>query len=664
MPRSSAAPLHVLPSERGERPLDLREAGLQAGYFAGADLTDADLRRANLQQADLTGAQLRGARLAWADLTCASLHGADLRNADLSHADLSGADLRDADLTGALLDDATLAHAHVAGAHGLSAVLRAAVGRMPGPTVAGRSEEPQAGLDAFARGRTLHAAGRLAHAERAYLLARAWQPDSDIVPYALACLALDRDDPHSAQRWLEATLEVAPEADRALLELTLLAITTGHQALAVGLFAALRARVPELADLELADAEPALRRITGDTALLAWLQRRDQPVAETVTRAAEGHAAVAEAIAAGALAEAEVELRRLDRHEPLVALWRLLLPKMAVTAQAFDALLTTRQPPLAPVEPLRWQALGAHGMTARLETADGVVWAQRMAGPLRSAASLAYTHAIQELLAAQGFAVPHWLGDGRDEPLLSFDGDWLQVSRDLGGQPLAPTLASCAAAGRTLAQVHLTSPTLAGAGARPPGGLRVGVHVLSAADPGALWLAELAAEPALLARMAQHPLHARVPALLELTARRLREALPECPRGLCHGDFALHNLLLRDDGTVAILDWDLADWQPLAWDVARALDVLAVRWPPRAEEPAELHAPRLRAFLAGYEAIRPLLPVERRVLPLLVPASRLDLDTGLLLLLAPLDPDVVDALLPRLHARMTRAAAGMPEWPI
>ncbi len=641
-------------------PLDLREAPLAEGHFAHTDLTDADLRRADLQHADLTGARLRGARLTWADLTRATLADADLRNADLSNADLTGADLRGADLRGALLDQAELAHAQVAGARGLPKSLQPHRGIVPGPMALADAEEPQAGLDAFARARSLHAAGSLAAAERAYRLAGAWQPQSDIVPYALACLALDRDDSQTARQWLLETLRVEPGADRARLELALLELATGQLATAEQLLAPLRDRLAPLRDVAAAHAEPVLRILAGDTALVAWLDRRTpHAMATTTPRQLTGHSAAADAIASGDLHLAERHVEELGEREPLGALWRLLLPKLRATADAFGALLQTRQPGLGPVHSLRWHALGAHATTARVETADGVVWTQRVAGALRSAAGLGYTHAIQEALHARGFAVPRWLPDAAGLAWLAFDGDWLLAAHDLPGETLAPTPEHSALAGGTLARLHVAAPL--GLTQRPPEGLRAGLALLQTPDPGAAWLTELAAEPSLAAHLDAHPLHRRIAPLLELTARRLREALPLCPIGLCHGDFGFQNLRLQPDGTLAVLDWDLADRQPLVWDLARALDLLAVRWPQRAEEPPLLDRPKVRAFLAGYEAVRPLTPPERAALPLLIPTSRLELDLGLLTLLAPLDPDVVGALLPRVYGRVAYAAAGAPQ---
>lgn len=636
-----------------DRPLDLREADLVGGQFAAAKLRDADLRRANLQQADLRGANLAGARLNWADLTQATLVAANLQNADLSAADLAGADLRDADLRGALLDGANLSHARVAGARGLPDELAFVDGVVPGPGLQGHPAESQQGLAAFEQGRSLHAAGRLAAAQRAYLLARAWQPESDIVPYALACLAFDRDDATTAQLWLEETLRVDADADRARLELGLLLLAWQRDADARAVLQPVADRFPT------SDAD-ALRARIGETALTAWLDRRPvdrptQPQPHTL------HDAIQHAIANGRTAQASRRWVGGHGDDPLAALWRLLLPKLAATAEAFDALLVTRAPALGPRSELCWHALGAHATTARLTTPQGTYWAQRVVGALRPEAALRWTAALLTRLAAEGFAVPAWQRDAANQPYLAFDGDWLLLSADLPGAPLPSTLDAAALAGRTLATVHLATRALDADGPRPVGGLQVGTALLERPSPGAAWLEALAGDPALVGALAHESMHTRIAPLLDLVARRLRPVLADCPRGLCHGDFAPQNLLLQDDGTLAVLDWDLADVQPLVWDLARTLDLFAVRWPPRAGDPPEIDWPRLRALRAGYEAVRPLNAAERVALPLLIAASRLDLDAGALALLAPLDPDVIAAILPPLHARLARAAAGVPE---
>ena len=166
------------------RALNLAEADLRGGRFAGRDLRDADLRQSTLVRAELRGAQLSGARLRAADLGLADLRDADLRNTDLKDADLSGADLRGADLTGADLSGACWEWAWLGGVRGLPEPLaeaRGVDGRVPGRATPADPDEPMQGLEALKRGKTAHAAGRLGLAERHLHDALAWVPESDVV---------------------------------------------------------------------------------------------------------------------------------------------------------------------------------------------------------------------------------------------------------------------------------------------------------------------------------------------------------------------------------------------------------------------------------------------------------------------------------------------------
>lgn len=626
MPRGQEVPvrprLPLTDLRVNQRPLLLAETDLRRAILPQADLTDADLRRTNLQLADLRGANLRGARLNWADLTLAQLTGANLQNVDLSDADLTGADLRDADLRGALLERTTLAHAQVAGTRGLTDGLDVVRGRVRGPLLA--NGEVAAGLQAFENGRQLHGQGRLRQAENAYKLALAWEPDSDVVRYALACLALDENDTDLVQLWLEATTQVNPEAQQVHQELTTLRAILAGQPL-----------------------EPR-----AGTALSAWALRQQNPQHKQVQ---SRQSPLVEALQAGDLALANRHLAHLRADEPLAAVWKLLLPKLQATTQAFTALLHTRKQPTSPIQTVKWQSFGAHGLTAKLELLDGsLLWAQRFTGLLRPEASLRYTHEIQTILRENQFLVPEWLPDTTGDPLLLFDGDWLVASRHLPGQPLGqPTLEQLDVAGQTLAKIHLLGLELP---PRPQGGLQIGTRLLQGPHPGARWRAELESEPQLLERLGNFTQFQRLPSLLDLATRHLD--LTKLPRGLCHGDFAGGNLLLEGE-KLAILDWDLADMDVLVWDVARAIDRLALHW--RAGQPLQVDRPKLRAFLRGYQRVRPLTNAEKQALPVLCALSRLELDTGLLTLLTPLDPEIVDALLPRVAMRLERAAAGMGE---
>ncbi|KFA81645.1 hypothetical protein S40288_09171, partial [Stachybotrys chartarum IBT 40288] len=57
-------------------------------------------------------------------------------------------------------------------------------------------------------------------------------------------------------------------------------------------------------------------------------------------------------------------------------------------------------------------------------------------------------------------------------------------------------------------------------------------------------------------------------------AEYYRHALPLAVRGhapvFTHGDLQRKNLLLREDGTVVMLDWEAAGWYPSFWEYATA----------------------------------------------------------------------------------------------
>ncbi len=77
--------------------------------------------------------------------------------------------------------------------------------------------------------------------------------------------------------------------------------------------------------------------------------------------------------------------------------------------------------------------------------------------------------------------------------------------------------------------------------------------------------------------------------------------------GVIHGDVIRANALVAEDGRVTILDFDFCGYGWRAYDVASYL--LTIRGTP---EEAEFE----RAFLQGYDEVRPLTEPERQTLPL------------------------------------------------
>ncbi|MSP90703.1 MAG: hypothetical protein EXR79_02675 [Myxococcales bacterium] len=713
-----AAPLDApLPDEP---PLRLQELDLRDGLFAGADLADADLSHATLAAADLRGAVLRGARLRRADLTLALLEGADLRGADLSGADLSGADLRGARLDGADLAGAELAWTRLQGARGLApdVLLQARRGNPAGSVDATGESEPIAGVQAFRRGQAAHAAGQLGVAERHLKLALRWVPDSGAAWWALGAVQLDRGEPERAARCWRAALAGEPDADRARVDLAVLALATGDLAGARHDLATLTDRHPDapwlalacaaLANEDAAACVAALQVRVGDSPAVRWFRaapqrsvvrpapvervRFDDPAWDAAERADleavlqqrrqtdwVWHGAIGRALQIGALDLAFRAEQRLQAIAPDQRLWGLELKHLDVTAHAFEALVYTRVGGLGAVQSVRWVALGAHGPTARIESAtvgDGgrhVTWGKRWHGASRPPASVAYTHRAAQCVQALGLPTGLPLHDAAGADALPFAGDLLCLYTDLGGVPVAEHDLDVGLAeriGAWLGRMHRGTAHLA-LGPRPRAGLRTGTRTLRAADPAAAWRQALAADPVSLALFDRHPLGPRLLPLLQATARRLRGVLPGCVPGLVHGDLGPGNIIRLDGdarsgaagglGGLGVVDWDLCDLDVVVFDLARCLDLWTVRWPAEAGLPVEVRDAAFCGLVRGYASERPLLRAERAALPVLVAASRVDLDATVLPMCAGLEPEVADPVLARQLTRLSRAAAGAPE---
>ena len=168
-------------------------------------------------------------------------------------------------------------------------------------------------------------------------------------------------------------------------------------------------------------------------------------------------------------------------------------------------------------------------------------------------------------------------------------------------------------------------------------------------------------DAACAAALQRHSAHERILALLDTTARRLRSVLPLCPQGLVHGDFAGGNVLWRADGNLAVVDWDLADIDLPVWDLARTIDLMALQWFTGSANPLLFQRELIVALLRGYESVRPLQRAEKLALPVLMAASRLDLDATVMPLCVRLEPECGDLTWRLQASRLARAATGMPE---
>jgi homoserine kinase type II len=212
-----------------------------------------------------------------------------------------------------------------------------------------------------------------------------------------------------------------------------------------------------------------------------------------------------------------------------------------------------------------------------------------------------YLHLMQHL-AARGIPVPDPVPD-RAGCILH----WLKcrpavvASRLRGTNPLQPAIPHCSAVGEMLARMHL--------GARD-----YGRHQSN--PRGLTWWFETA--PLVWPHLDEDQrqlLSGEIDFQRRIAAGDEYAALP---RGPIHGDLFRDNVMFEGDRLTGILDFYFAGCDTWLYDIAVCLNDWCMNLDGSRHEPA-----RERAFLAAYEAVRPLLPHESRLLPALQRAAAL-----------------------------------------
>ncbi len=147
----------------------------------------------------------------------------------------------------------------------------------------------------------------------------------------------------------------------------------------------------------------------------------------------------------------------------------------------------------------------------------------------------------------------------------------------------------CRRVGEQLGRLHELSAGFTGERENPFGPARA-----------AAWMAEIEASPGIDAEA-----RAALPLLREELAAAAR--LPSSPRGLCHGDLFIDNVLWVGDRVSYVLDWEMACIAPFAYDLAVAIDAWCF---------TDRHEPaRVRALIEGYRSRRRLDAATVEALP-------------------------------------------------
>jgi len=212
-----------------------------------------------------------------------------------------------------------------------------------------------------------------------------------------------------------------------------------------------------------------------------------------------------------------------------------------------------------------------------------------------------YLHLMKHL-AGKGIPVPDPAADAQGRILHTLKGKPAAVVNKLAGRSqLAPEPLHCAAVGAMLARMHLAGVDYD----RHQPNLR-GLPWWNDTVP--VVLPHLTPEQASLIQ-AELALQNRVAASAAFAA---------LPRGPVHADLFRDNVMFEGERLTGFFDFYFAGWDTFVFDLAVCLNDWAIDLPTGCH-----HAERANAMLQAYEAVRPLTPPERELLPDMLRAGAL-----------------------------------------
>jgi homoserine kinase type II len=212
-----------------------------------------------------------------------------------------------------------------------------------------------------------------------------------------------------------------------------------------------------------------------------------------------------------------------------------------------------------------------------------------------------YLHLMKHL-ARHGIPVPEPQSDGRGEILHSLKGKPAAVVDRLRGKHhLAPDTAHCERVGAMLARMHLA-------------GRHFPLHQPNLR--GLAWWTDTVPVVAPFLADLQRELIGSELAFQRHVGASAQYA--ELPRGPIHADLFRDNVMFEDDELTGFFDFYFAGVDTFLFDIAVCLNDWCIDL-----ESARLIEERATAFVAAYDAVRPLTGGELRLLPALLRAAAL-----------------------------------------
>jgi homoserine kinase type II len=216
------------------------------------------------------------------------------------------------------------------------------------------------------------------------------------------------------------------------------------------------------------------------------------------------------------------------------------------------------------------------------------------------AAELPFYLELMVHLARHGIPCPAPIADLDDRYLSGLNGKPAALVTRLEGESIDhPGAAECAELGGLLARMHLAARSYGGYLENPR---------------GAKWWRSAAAE-------VRPFLDAPRAALLDEEMRfQSQHRFPDLPRGAVHADLFRDNAFFRAGRVSGVFDFYFAGVDCFVYDLAVCVNDWCLADPEHDRRP---DAPRTRALLEAYAAVRPLQPAERAAWPVVLRAAAL-----------------------------------------
>ena len=212
-----------------------------------------------------------------------------------------------------------------------------------------------------------------------------------------------------------------------------------------------------------------------------------------------------------------------------------------------------------------------------------------------------YLHLMQHL-AAHGIPVPDPAGDAKGNILHELKGKPASVVSKLRGHSeLAPTAAHCAGVGEALARMHLAGLDYP----RRQPNLR-----------GLAWWNETV--PVVLPHLTPEQSSLILGELAYQNHVAASSACRSLPSGVVHADLFRDNVMFEDGKLTGFFDFYFAGCDTFLFDIAVCLNDWCIDLATGAKDDE-----RYAAFLAAYQAVRPLTAQERQLLPAMQRAGAL-----------------------------------------